>query len=86
MVRVSESEASRRFPELLDQFCAGEGIEIVRSGTAIAVMRPVRTYEIPGQSLLDALADRPSSDDDFATVVTSARERLGRPREVRWPD
>lgn len=86
MARVTATEASRGFSELLNRVARGEEIEIVRSGAVVAVVSPAHVHLVPGQQLIDLLAELPPLDDDFARDVAEARKEIGPPREIDWPD
>lgn len=83
---MTATEASRGFSELLNRVNAGEEIEIVRSGTTVAVVMPRHVHLVPGSKLLDLLDDLPALDADFADEVERARAEIGPPRTVDWPD
>jgi prevent-host-death family protein len=79
MDRVTATQASRSFSDLLNRVQAGEEIEIVRNGAPVAVIapppkppRPRTAAEI--QAVLDALEP---FDEEFERDVDEARRRAG---------
>lgn len=64
---------------------AGEEIEIVRNGTAIAELRPARARTtITAEQWRELMADAPSPDEDFARDVEQGRAAFGPPSSA-WP-
>jgi prevent-host-death family protein len=78
---LTATEASRRFSDLLNRVGAGERVEIVRRGTTVAVISPPDLHVVPGERLLDLLAQLPTFDEAFAGDVASARERVRPPKQ-----
>jgi prevent-host-death family protein len=84
MSKLTATEASRGFSELLNRVGAGERVEIVRSGATVAVLSPAHVHIVPGQRLLELLAELPALDEQFADDVATARERVGSPPSIDW--
>jgi len=75
-VRITATEASRGFSELLSRVAAGESVEIDRHGQVVALVTPVRPRFVSGATLLDRLAGLPSPDPDFAGDIAALSEVL----------
>jgi prevent-host-death family protein len=75
-MRVTATEASRGFSELLSRVAAGETVEIDRHGQVVAVVTPVRPRFVSGAALLDRLAGLPTPDPDFADDVAGLGDVL----------
>ncbi|MCL1899304.1 MAG: prevent-host-death protein [Promicromonosporaceae bacterium] len=75
MRTLTATAASRGFSELLDAVAHGDTVTIIRSGEAVAEVRPVRRHTFAG--LRAVLASAPGFDGDFAADVASASARLG---------
>lgn len=86
MAKLSATEASRGFSDLLNRVGGGEQIEIVRSGATIAIISPAHAHIVAGRRLLEVLEDLPALDDDFAADVAAARGSVGPPPSIDWPD
>jgi len=75
-MRISATEASRGFSELLSRVAAGESIEIDRHGQVVALVIPVRPRFVSGAALLDRYAGLPAADPGFADDVERLAEVL----------
>lgn len=84
MPRISATEASRAFSQLLDRVTAGEQFEITRGGVAVAVITPPRARFRSGAEWRELLESLPSVDDRFADDVLAGRRSL-LPPESHWP-
>ncbi|HEY2767591.1 MAG TPA: type II toxin-antitoxin system prevent-host-death family antitoxin [Solirubrobacteraceae bacterium] len=85
MVRMTATDVSRNFSLVLNRVDAGEEIEIVRNGSAIAELRPPSRPRGISGSAFKALMERlPALDEDFARDVAEARRALG-PPVSKWP-
>jgi antitoxin (DNA-binding transcriptional repressor) of toxin-antitoxin stability system len=85
MVRMTATEVSRRFSETINRVDAGEEIEIVRNGRAIAELRaPSRPVGISGLALRGLLDELPAFDSQFAREAERERKRLGT-EPGKWP-
>lgn len=85
MVRLNATEVARNFSAVINRVSAGEEVEIVRNGTAVAELRvpsrPHRLTSTDWQALMDTL---PAVDGDYARDVESASESVG-PPVGKWP-
>jgi len=70
MRRVSATEASRHFSELLDAVEAGAIVTVTRGNRPIAEMRPAISHT--GRDLAAALRGTRPPDDDFAASIADA--------------
>ena len=86
MAKISATDASRGFSDLLNRVARGEEIEIVRSGATVAVISPAHVHLVTWPRLIEALEDLPPLDDDFARDVEAARAEIGPPPNIDWPD
>jgi antitoxin (DNA-binding transcriptional repressor) of toxin-antitoxin stability system len=85
MVRMTATEVSRNFSNAINRVDAGEEIEIVRNGKAIAELRrPVRPIGISGAGLRTLVESLPRLDEDFAGEVEVERAGLGHEAGA-WP-
>jgi antitoxin (DNA-binding transcriptional repressor) of toxin-antitoxin stability system len=86
MVRMTATEVSRHFSNVINRVDSGEEIEIVRNGRAIAELRrpsqPVGTSGAALRALIDGL---PPLDADFAGEVERERKLLGA-ETGEWPE
>jgi len=85
MVRMSATEVARNFSSVINRVGAGEEIEIVRNGAAVAEMRaPSRPRGLSSAEWRALIASLPAVDDEFAHDVEAARSAIGSPRG-KWP-
>ena len=84
MGRMTATEASRCFSDVLNRVSAGERIEITRSGSPVAVIGPPALRLISAARLREVLATAPRPDEEFADDVRALRRAVGLPREP-WP-
>ncbi|HKG01911.1 MAG TPA: hypothetical protein VKB03_01910 [Conexibacter sp.] len=85
MVRLTATEVARSFSHVMNRVGAGEEIEIVRNGSAIAELRPPRARStITAEQWRELMADTPPLDDDFARDVEAGRTAFGPPSSA-WP-
>jgi prevent-host-death family protein len=82
-VRVTATEASRGFSELLSRVASGETVEIDRHGQVVAVVSPPPRLFISGAEFLDLLDNLPRPDPGFADDVEGIDEVL-EPYEDPW--
>ena len=83
MRRLTATEASRRFSDMLDAVEAGEIVEITRNGRLVAKLEPARRTATWGE-LMQFLRENPP-DPDFADDIRKARALLY-PGEPPWQD
>jgi prevent-host-death family protein len=82
---MTATEAARSFSELLNRVAAGEEIEIVRNGSAVAHIGPPRRSRLVSAARFrELMASLPPIDDDFARDVEEIRRSVG-PPESPWP-
>ncbi|HUY60241.1 MAG TPA: type II toxin-antitoxin system prevent-host-death family antitoxin [Candidatus Dormibacteraeota bacterium] len=80
-MRVTATEASRRFSGLLSRVAAGETVEVDRHGEVVAVLSPPRRGWVSGDELVALLTNLPRPDSRFGTDVRDlARLTMG-PRD-----
>ncbi|USQ77479.1 type II toxin-antitoxin system Phd/YefM family antitoxin [Ornithinimicrobium cryptoxanthini] len=70
MRTISATEASRRFPDMLDAVAAGETVTVTRGGQPIAEISPARHRT--GRDLRLALAATSQPDESFETDIAEA--------------
>jgi antitoxin (DNA-binding transcriptional repressor) of toxin-antitoxin stability system len=85
MVRMTATEVSRHFSEVINRVDSGEEIEIVRNGKAIAELRPSQPVGISGAALRALIDGLPPLDADFAREVERERKLLGAETGA-WPE
>ncbi|UUY04277.1 type II toxin-antitoxin system prevent-host-death family antitoxin [Svornostia abyssi] len=76
MARLTATEASRGFSDVLGRVAAGEEIEVTRAGTPVAVIGPPRRQLITAERFRELLASAPRPDDDFAADLRTARRSV----------
>jgi prevent-host-death family protein len=85
MRRVSATEASRGFADILDRIeRGGEGYVVERRGKDVAAIVPVRRSVGRGATVADLLASlrvAPPPDARFIADVRRIRRSQGRPRD-----
>lgn len=84
MAKVTATEASRNFSDLLGRVSAGESIEIVRNGAPVANMVPATRRSWSAAAFRELMRSAPAVDDEFATEVDAARRSVGPPNSS-WP-
>lgn len=84
MVRMTATEASRNFSEVLGRVGAGESVEIVRNGAPVARLMPPAQRLLSAEAFAQLLDSAPSVDDAFAEDVAAARRELELPVDA-WP-
>lgn len=77
MVRMTATEASRGFSDLLGRVASGDQIEITRAGAPVAIVSPARGQLISADRFDELFNDVPSVDDGFAADVREARRLAG---------
>jgi prevent-host-death family protein len=77
MIRLTATEASRGFSDMLGRVAAGEEIEITRAGSTVARMSPVRPTMLSAERLKVLLGSAPPVDDGFSDDVRQARRDAG---------
>jgi antitoxin (DNA-binding transcriptional repressor) of toxin-antitoxin stability system len=86
MVRMTATEVSRHFSDVINRVDSGEEIEIVRNGKAIAELRqPSQSVGISGAALRELIDSLPPLDADFAREVERERKLLGAETGA-WPE
>jgi prevent-host-death family protein len=84
MGKISATEASRNFSELLSRVSAGESIEIVRNGAPVANVVPATRRLWSAQAFRDVMSAAPTVDEEFAGEIDAARGSIG-PPVSSWP-
>lgn len=85
MTRMTATEASRNFADVLTRVSSGEEIEVVRNGTAVARIVPARSRFLSPERFAALLESLPPVDDEFAEDVRRIREESGTlPLEDHW--
>ena len=78
---MTATEAARSFSDVLNRVAAGEEIEIVRNGAAVAVLAPPRARLLPASRLRALLAALPPVDAEFAEDLRRIRSEIGPPED-----
>ena len=84
MTRVSATEASRNFSDILNRArYAGETFIVERNGEPVAEIRPAPRRKISGAELTARLRSAPSADEGFQADMAAvmAASRSDRPRD-----
>jgi antitoxin (DNA-binding transcriptional repressor) of toxin-antitoxin stability system len=83
---MTATEVSRHFSDVINRIDAGEEIEIVRNGRAVAELRrPSEPLGISGAALRELVDSLPPLDADFASEIEHERELLGA-ETGEWPE
>jgi antitoxin (DNA-binding transcriptional repressor) of toxin-antitoxin stability system len=86
MVRLTATEVARNFSAIVGRVIAGEEIEIVRNGIAVAELRPVANgLTVSAERWREAMASAPPVDEDFASDLERGRDELLEPPADAWP-
>jgi antitoxin (DNA-binding transcriptional repressor) of toxin-antitoxin stability system len=85
VVQLNATDVARNFSSVINRVSAGEEIEIVRNGAAVAELRPPpRPYRLTSAEWRALMSALPTVDGDYARDVESASEAVG-PPVGRWP-
>jgi prevent-host-death family protein len=84
VARLTATDAARNFSEVLNRVGAGEEIEIVRNGAAVAVISPPKSRLLSADRFRALMASAPPVDDEFAEEMRALRASVG-PPESSWP-
>lgn len=84
MVRLSATEVARSFSAVITRVGAGELVEVVRNGVAVAEMRPATSHTVSAGRWRELIATAPPVDAGFAADLEAARAELGPPSGA-WP-
>lgn len=84
MARLTATEASRSFSEVLNRATAGEEIEITRGGTTVAVIGPPRARMLSAERFRELMRSAPPVDEAFVNDLRELRAEAG-PVESPWP-
>jgi prevent-host-death family protein len=84
VARLTATDAARSFSEVLNRVAAGEEIEIVRNGAAVAVISPPKSRLLSADRFRALMASAPPVDDEFAEEMRALRASVG-PPEGSWP-
>jgi prevent-host-death family protein len=84
VARLSATEASRRFSEVLNRVAAGEEIEIVRNGATVALLTPPKSWSLSAERYRELMRSAPPVDGDFVEDLRRIRESVGPPGDP-WP-
>lgn len=82
---MSATDAARNFSELLNRVAAGEEIEVVRNGAAVAVIRGAKPRLLSRERFHELIGGAGALDDAFADDVREIRRASGPPPEHPWP-
>jgi prevent-host-death family protein len=85
MTRMTATEVSRNFSDVLNRVLAGEEIEIVRNGATVARLIPrERAMLVSAERFNDLIASLPPADDAFVRDLEDIRREVGPPTSA-WP-
>ena len=84
VVRLTATEVARDFSNVVNRVAAGEEVEVVRNGVAVAQMQPARQAVISPAHWRELMNDAPSVDAEFERDVETARRAIGPPSPA-WP-
>jgi prevent-host-death family protein len=85
MTRMTATEAARNFSEVLNRVAAGEEIEVVRHGAAVAVIRGAKARFLSRERFHELIGQGGTLDDAFADDVGGVPRAPGPPPEHPWP-
>ncbi len=83
MIRLTATEVSRRFSDVLNRVSAGEEIEITRNGATVAVMAAPsrRKRHLSAPEFRELMESLPEVDEDFVHDLEEIRAGVGPPRD-----
>ncbi|MGD9695963.1 MAG: type II toxin-antitoxin system Phd/YefM family antitoxin [Thermoleophilia bacterium] len=79
MTRITATEASRNFSEILNRVAAGEEFEVVRNGIPIARLMGTRPMLISAERFHEVVG-RGRADEAFADAMRALRASADAPR------
>lgn len=77
MVRMTATDASRGFSDLLGRVASGEEVEITRAGAPVARLVPARDHLVSAERFDALFSALPPVDADFAADVRDIRNEAG---------
>lgn len=80
-MRMTATQASRSFSDLLSRVASGETVEVDRHGQIVAVVQPPPRTAVSGADLLSSLLRLPRPDRRFAQDVTRLGEATRAPED-----
>ncbi len=87
MTRLTATEVSRNFSQVVSRVDAGEEVEVVRNGIPIVQMRPAKGRQLVSAARWRELMDSaPAVDGDFASDVEAGRDTIARRVPLGRPD
>lgn len=85
MTRLTATEVSRKFSEVVNRVGAGEEVEVVRNGVPIVQMRPAQSRQVVSAARWRELMNSaPAVDGSFERDIEEARKAIG-PPSAAWP-
>ena len=86
MAKLTASEASRNFADVLTRAASGEEFEVTRGGEPVASIGPPRVRLTSAERFREIMRTAPSVDDDFAADLRRIRAEAGSaPEPPSWP-
>jgi prevent-host-death family protein len=79
MLRMTATEVSRSFSDVLNRVARGEEIAITRNGSTVAVIGPPTTLPMSPERFREVMASLPPTDDDFVRDLEDIRRGVGPP-------
>lgn len=79
MIRITATEASRSFSDVLNRVAAGEEFEVVRNGAPVAVISGRRRKRFVSAEELREIVGRGTLDERYAEDVRAIRRASGPP-------
>jgi prevent-host-death family protein len=81
MNRISATEASRKFSEILNRTrYAGETFIVERNGEPVAEIRPAKRRAVSGEEVMERIRNAPPVDDafheDMAAIMAESRSEI----------
>ena len=85
MISLTATEVARRFSQVISRVGAGEEVEVVRNGVAVAQLRPAHGPRVVSAARWrELMASAPAVDEDFERDVEASRKTIG-PPDSAWP-
>jgi len=81
MAKLTATEVSRNFSDVLNRVAAGEEIEITRNGSTVAVLKRPRPQWLSAREFQELIDSLPPLDDEFRAAVLEARKEIGPPED-----
>jgi prevent-host-death family protein len=84
MPRMTATEVSRNFSEVLNRVASGEEIEVLRSGAPVARLSRSGARFVSAERFRELISEAPRTDDGFEADLREIRSSVQPPADP-WP-